>query len=584
MKPQAQTGFELKCNPKTSDVDLKSGELPRSSSSHVSGRALLGYRRRQEKDKNDGEGEDYAWLKADENQVVAVLADGVSQSFFGQIAAQQVVRGLAKYLNSGNSLEDQQELEDALRSIAQNASIIVKEYQLRPNLSSTMRDLLEEERANGSQTVFGAFVFDRATRQLVICQVGDVRIRVFSVGMDGKMTHAIVDADKMGRFSTVTTANYDDASLHNNIVVRRFENVAGVLIHSDGVDDRWGEHPAALESSQEQELRSALDRWGDGDDASIVGVMTHPFLRWASNNQLAFREPKPAGGRFIVADQVANNVDQVSLLSSPAEKRIASGVTQASCNLPNTYVDRPPIRQYEQSMPELTDNGSVNRAAKAFQEGRRSTRGNRHLRSFYRSATIVIIGILLVGTAFIVGRLSVFHGEPTRVPLVGHQNVDPKTVPNQNIKNQNNPSLDGGQDEVRQHYIKVIASAVKQLIELKPSIERAISKKPKDQTKEELERYLTNVNDALNILEVPMSHQNASTEPPIQQLDVENYKTVTTSVANDLTKLKDEIDEAAKKPLGNESQKAWKHKSIILKQVLIKIAPNPAGTPEKVKG
>ncbi|HLK57108.1 MAG TPA: protein phosphatase 2C domain-containing protein [Chthonomonadaceae bacterium] len=297
---QAQAEFELKCDPRTNESDLQLDELPRAAANNVMGRVLLGYRRCLEKDDRNGEGEDYAWLFAGRDCVLAALADGVSQSFFGQIAAQQVVNGLAQYLRNGNRLEvpRKQALIQALRGIAQEGAHGVARYPLRQGLSSTMIELLEEERIKGSEAVFGAFVFDRTNRRLAVCQVGDIRIRVFLQDARGGIVSHLVPANKRGRFSTVATANPGDPALERDLVIQSFDNVLGVLVHSDGVDDHWGEEPAALDPQQEEKLRIALNCWAAKDDVSVVGVLTDPLLKWTAHHKLILPEDRAGTSRF----------------------------------------------------------------------------------------------------------------------------------------------------------------------------------------------------------------------------------------------------------------------------------------------
>src|SRR4051812_13744902 len=89
------------CVRRRAEVQLDRGELPDLRGEAGPGVAFRGYRRCREYDPKDGEGQDEVVLFTDRQRVIAVLADGVSQSFYGQLAAEVVVRGLGDYLRSG---------------------------------------------------------------------------------------------------------------------------------------------------------------------------------------------------------------------------------------------------------------------------------------------------------------------------------------------------------------------------------------------------------------------------------------------------------------------------------------------------
>jgi serine/threonine protein phosphatase PrpC len=301
-----QATFCFESRPKSPVVQLNVQPLPSGEAGCANGKALLGYRRCCEYDNEDGgEGQDYAWLWASSRQVIGVVADGVSQSFYGQIAAQFLVKSLAPYLQQGHLRDDSDATKQALIAelcaIAQDAAKEVQTYKLGKGLSAAMQDVLNEDREkSGSQAVFGAFVFDRDTGRVVACQLGDVRFRVFCQDLPHQIRATEIQANAKGRFSTIATARSGGSTLQTNLVIRSFTNVVGVVLHSDGVDARWSE---TLESQQHRDLVRALEYWADKDDVSVVAVLTEPLLEWAEQKPLALLPGdgtnEPAGNGYV---------------------------------------------------------------------------------------------------------------------------------------------------------------------------------------------------------------------------------------------------------------------------------------------
>lgn len=285
---QTTSSLILECDPTTNQIALDWVDLP-GSERDKGGKVLLAYRRSTEYDDHNGKGQDDAWLYADRDRVAAVLADGASQSFYGHIAAQGVVKGLQRLMTTCSLEAPEKAFEKTLiaelRRLAQEGAKIVRDYPVREGISEAMAESLEEARSQGSQAVFAAFLYSRATQRLLVCQLGDVRLRVFGEE-NGMISSYLLPAKKMGRFSTRATADLADESLTDNLVIQSFHNVLGVLIHCDGVDDQWGEKPAALEPAQQDELRKSLECWASNDDVSAVGVLTAPVRAWAAKNSL----------------------------------------------------------------------------------------------------------------------------------------------------------------------------------------------------------------------------------------------------------------------------------------------------------
>src|ERR1039458_63138 len=138
---------------------------------------LLGYRRCFDFDVTDSAGQDYAVLRGDSQYSVGVLADGVSQSFFGDLAAAQVSRFLVQFLWSRrDNPPRKQDLEYQLKRLEKTVAEEVRQHAIPDDVPPMQRIALEKGRAKGSQAVFAGFILDNRNQSLDVYQAGDVRV------------------------------------------------------------------------------------------------------------------------------------------------------------------------------------------------------------------------------------------------------------------------------------------------------------------------------------------------------------------------------------------------------------------------
>ena len=252
----------------------------------------LGYRRWLEFDPVNGAGQDAAAIRSDGRYVVGVVADGVSQSFFGEIAAWNVAGLLVRFL------WDRRKLPAPLREIEARLSDFQKEVDIQYVRSRTLpahlfeiqRDALEATRQSGSQTVFAAFLLDVDARRATVYQVGDVDAIVTCV--DGEQR--FVRADPAGRWSS---AGQSEMRMDR----KDFHNVVSVLLKSDGVGASWGspadgvydpERFAALarEKAEKDDLSYVcVQRWAEEKDSQISSQL----VRQVESSERASLSPKP---------------------------------------------------------------------------------------------------------------------------------------------------------------------------------------------------------------------------------------------------------------------------------------------------
>src|SRR5918911_5032204 len=135
----------------------------------------VGYRRCPDFDAINQPGQDFVTVRVDENYVAGVVSDGVSRSFYGDIAAKHVSEWLSEALweNREHPL-NQHQMSDILVGIEKQVALIVSEVSIPTHLPDIQRTVLEDRRSKGSQTVFAAFILDIKRSKLRLYQVGDV--------------------------------------------------------------------------------------------------------------------------------------------------------------------------------------------------------------------------------------------------------------------------------------------------------------------------------------------------------------------------------------------------------------------------
>src|SRR2546421_2423233 len=193
-------------------------------------RVHIGYQRCCEFDEGDQPGQDYAVVRAGGGHIVGVVADGVSGSFYGNLAAEYVATWLMDELwRHCTSAPDAEAMERLLKEAEAKFADSVKGYRIPETLPPYMIPILERKRHKGSQAVFAAFVLNVEKAELTLYQVGDVSALVHNSGPEPEL----VVSPAEGRWSSAGAS----ALL---LKTSSFGNVEGVVIKSDGVSKEWG--------------------------------------------------------------------------------------------------------------------------------------------------------------------------------------------------------------------------------------------------------------------------------------------------------------------------------------------------------
>jgi serine/threonine protein phosphatase PrpC len=223
-----------------------------------------GYRRWCEFDPTNADGQDFYSIRADNDYVIAAVADGVSQSFFGDLAAREVGRGLVTYLWQLRIEPPRtEELEAELRSLQGKVDAAVQAKEI-PQSNEYLAEALRKTRDRGSQTVFAAFCLHVRDRRAWLYHVGDVSTRIYH--SNDERVHLL---SKSGRWSS---SGRGDMLLKGTVE----NDIVGIFLHTDGVSTEFAERTKRPDVSKPDFLEE-VEKRASIDDLSFVAVKLSGF-------------------------------------------------------------------------------------------------------------------------------------------------------------------------------------------------------------------------------------------------------------------------------------------------------------------
>ena len=221
--------------------------------------ASLGYRRCFDFDPTDSSGQDYAIVRGDQHYVAGVLADGVSQSYYGNLAAGHLSEHLLQFLWSCRERPVAvDEMESVLKRLETEGQKLVELHRSPDHLPAMHREALNRSRENGSQTVFSAFVLHTKSQHLTVYQVGDVDAVVVQL-----RNTTVVKADAQGRWSTAGKSQH-------LLQVTPFEDVHSLLVRSDGFGSAWEDMLHQGSNQRRQFFEHLAAKQAGKDDVSFI--------------------------------------------------------------------------------------------------------------------------------------------------------------------------------------------------------------------------------------------------------------------------------------------------------------------------
>jgi hypothetical protein len=239
------------------------------------------YARSADSKRADLAGQDYLAVREDGRRLAFVLCDGVSQSFFGDVAARvlgdALVDWLWERLAGGAGALDAAALQTGLlarlRDLGAVVSAQVAALVLPETLPRVVRDVLEQKRRLGSETTCAAGALDTTTDgggRLALAWLGDSRLRLW--GPTGETT-AVLGGAFLTR-ERWSSRRGPIGDLH--VAVRPLAEVKSLASYSDGLATLDQHASLALDNAALDALIAAASASPASDDVSFIQIAPRP--------------------------------------------------------------------------------------------------------------------------------------------------------------------------------------------------------------------------------------------------------------------------------------------------------------------
>ena len=214
-------------------------------------------------------GQDFIAYRHDPERIVFAVCDGVSQSFFGDLAARFLGTRLVEWLwtaDSSDAATFRSTLDDRLREWPTEASALVEAKTFRADLPEMQRIALERKRTNGSESMFVAGQIDRTANRLALCWLGDMRLHLWTA--DGTPV-AIPEAVWETRERWSTRLGPKNGSARGCVLP--LTEIQRITAHSDGVG-HFADSFSRLAQDQLDPMIAELQQAPTSDDASVLDI------------------------------------------------------------------------------------------------------------------------------------------------------------------------------------------------------------------------------------------------------------------------------------------------------------------------
>lgn len=229
-------------------------------------------------------GQDFLAFRADEDTLVFALCDGVSQSFFGDLAARFLGESLIDWLwkNDFRCTDAEvmaQNMESFLHSLTEAATKQVQVLPLPEDMPAMFRDVLEEKRALGSESTFicGRIDFQKENQpgQIYLGWMGDSRLRVWT--NDDELT--IFQSSEFltrERWSTRQGPVNGVPHVFCDSLDKEDQTITRFMLYSDGFA-LLDEYDLSLPTQNIQDL--IVKSWSlpESDDISFLEIWLQPY-------------------------------------------------------------------------------------------------------------------------------------------------------------------------------------------------------------------------------------------------------------------------------------------------------------------
>lgn len=186
---------------------------------------------------SDSKGQDYLTISQNKNYLAFVQADGVSQSFFGEIASSFLGDTLLRFLVDhgegilNGTLPFHETIENELQEMAFIAASHVENYKLSHELPGMLLNVLEHKRKMGSQTTFTAGFIDLKNHRMALAWMGDQRLRLWK-GLQ-EVTLELLGEDTFQTSERWSTSSGLIGQLHSKII--HDPGITRLISYTDGL-------------------------------------------------------------------------------------------------------------------------------------------------------------------------------------------------------------------------------------------------------------------------------------------------------------------------------------------------------------
>jgi hypothetical protein len=230
------------------------------------------YARSQDSQKDEEPGQDILVLAENGNRLAFALCDGVSQSFFGDLAARILADTLLEWLWQQREFDiDAMRLSLAflLQKLTGSTKPKVAEYPIPDDLPEVVRSVLEQKRVEvGSASMFIAGIVDINQQKVLLAWLGDSRLRLWNQKQQ-EMTSLLGNT-----FHTDERWNSNRGAIGTvHLQVLPLDKAFTITAYSDGMALL---DPFPNPNPPNQKIQSFIAASGDDDDSFIqvsMGLM-----------------------------------------------------------------------------------------------------------------------------------------------------------------------------------------------------------------------------------------------------------------------------------------------------------------------
>jgi hypothetical protein len=286
------------------------------------------YGRSSDSQVSDDPGQDYIAFRINLERLAFVLCDGVSQSFYGDLAARVLGDLLLDWLWDRTSQwctesEFQSALATQLETWTEKGRKIVDSYRLPKDVPAMVLDVLERKRGQGSETMFVCGLLNLPDRKnksgsIALAWMGDTRLQLWN-GEDQKTRLLKASWDTNQRWSSHGGLKGGAPGTY----LTNFEEIDRVIGYSDGlvsVEQKLSQaHEGDLDSLIQKLLQSPTS-----DDVSLIDLVLLPKTAKTKIPLIAPFSPKvemddPGGSSTIFWNEVPTAKEYVISFHSGME-------------------------------------------------------------------------------------------------------------------------------------------------------------------------------------------------------------------------------------------------------------------------